>query len=91
MADLASGWQRKQVAGGQSPMNRRTFLKLAGAAGAATVAGTGTSEAAPVGRISDDWMGMLTDHTLCVGCRKCEWACRDANGLPNQQPIEAYE
>jgi len=34
---------------------------------------------------------MLTDLTLCVGCRKCEWACKDANELPNQQPLEAYE
>lgn len=33
---------------------------------------------------------MLTDLSLCVGCRKCEWACNEVNGLPNQ-PIEAYE
>ncbi len=53
--------------------------------------GTSSAEATPVTRISDDWMGMLTDLGLCVGCRKCEWACKDANGLPNLQPIEAYE
>ena len=70
--------------------NRREFLKHAGAAGAATAVGAESAQAAPVRRVSDAWMGMLTDLTLCVGCRKCEWACKDANGLPNQ-PIQAYE
>ena len=71
--------------------NRREFLKLAGAAGVASVAGTKSARAEPVRRVSEDWLGMLTDLSLCVGCRKCEWACKDANGLPNLQPIEAYE
>ncbi|UCC32799.1 MAG: 4Fe-4S dicluster domain-containing protein, partial [Phycisphaerales bacterium] len=70
--------------------NRRDFLKLAGAAGAASIAGTEVVEAASPQRISDEWMGMLTDLSLCVGCRKCEWACKEANGLPNG-PLEAYE
>jgi Fe-S-cluster-containing dehydrogenase component len=68
--------------------NRRQFLKLAGLFG---LSGTATSKAEPIRRISENWMGMLTDLTLCIGCRKCEWACKDANQLPNQQPIEAYE
>jgi Fe-S-cluster-containing dehydrogenase component len=33
---------------------------------------------------------MLTDLTLCIGCRKCEFACQEANGL-SDTPIEAYE
>ncbi|GAG05332.1 unnamed protein product, partial [marine sediment metagenome] len=70
---------------------RRDFLKTAGMLGVAGVAGTQNAEATPVRRISDDWLGMLTDLSLCVGCRKCEWACKDANGLPNLLPIEAYE
>jgi formate dehydrogenase iron-sulfur subunit len=71
--------------------NRREFLKLAGAAGAAVIAGAQTADAAPVRRISDDWLGMLTDLTLCIGCRKCEWACKDANSLGSNGPLEAYE
>jgi Fe-S-cluster-containing dehydrogenase component len=71
--------------------NRRDFLKLAGAAGVASVVGTKGVQASPVRRISDDWMGVLTDFAVCVGCRKCEWACKDANGLPNKLPMEAYE
>jgi Fe-S-cluster-containing dehydrogenase component len=33
--------------------------------------------------------GLLHDTTLCVGCRSCEVACREENGLPAPQtPLE---
>jgi Fe-S-cluster-containing dehydrogenase component len=70
--------------------NRREFLKQAGVSGAAAVVGANTAQATPVNRVSGDWMGLLTDLSLCIGCRKCEWACKDANDLPND-PIQAYE
>ena len=71
---------------------RRDFLKTAGVLGVASVAGTKIAEATPLRRISEDWMGMLTDLSLCVGCRKCEWACRKANDLgPPDEPMQAYE
>ncbi|UCD76013.1 MAG: 4Fe-4S dicluster domain-containing protein [Phycisphaerales bacterium] len=72
-------------------VNRRDFLKLAGAAGIAGAAQASSARAAPTNRVSDDWMGMLTDLTLCEGCRKCEWACRGANGLTHDQPIDDYD
>ncbi len=72
--------------------NRRGFLKIAATAGVAAVAGPSDARAAPVRRISDDWLGMLTDISLCIGCRKCEWACRKANELgPPDEPIQDYE
>lgn len=62
-------------------MNRRHFLTLAGTATTATlVAGTGESR-----EISDDspeFSGVLVDTTRCIGCRQCEKACAQANGLP---------
>ena len=67
--------------------NRREFLKLAGAAGAAAIAGAQSADAAPVRRISGDWLGMLTDLSLCIGCRQCEWACRKANGLAPERRV----
>jgi len=70
--------------------NRRNFLKLATTAGAAAAVGTKTAEAASDNRVSDDWKGCLTDLSLCIGCRKCEWACKEANELPNG-PIQSYE
>jgi Fe-S-cluster-containing dehydrogenase component len=72
-------------------VNRRDFLKIAGAAGVASIAGSSAAGSEAVNRVSDDWMGMLTDLTLCVGCRKCEWACRQANGPADSQPIDAYD
>ena len=35
-------------------------------------------------------MGVLVDTTLCIGCRKCEWACNKANRLP-VQPLASFE
>lgn len=63
--------------------SRRDFLKTAGVVtaslvGARSVRGSSTSELDP------DRLGVLVDTTLCIGCRKCEWACNDANSLPNQ-------
>jgi Fe-S-cluster-containing dehydrogenase component len=31
---------------------------------------------------ADDHVGVLVDTTLCIGCRKCEEACHQANELP---------
>lgn len=70
--------------------NRRDFLRLAGTAGVVGLFGTKDAQGAPVSRVSEDWMGMLTDLTLCIGCRKCEWACKEANDLPNKGAIDEY-
>jgi len=70
--------------------NRRDFLKLMGAVGVGNLLGTESADASAPERSSDDWLGMLTDLTLCIGCRKCEWACNDVNGLPNR-PLEVFD
>jgi formate dehydrogenase iron-sulfur subunit len=63
-------------------LDRRTFLKVTGAAGAAGLtcraarAEAATTAAFPPGK------GVLVDTTLCVGCRGCEAACSEANSLP---------
>ncbi len=65
-------------------LTRRTFLKAAGAVGAASVVGpAAAAEVAGSGR------GVLVDTTLCVGCRGCEAACTEANNLP--EPAQAGE
>jgi formate dehydrogenase beta subunit len=61
-------------------VSRRGFLKLAGAAGAVALAPAAAS-AAVSGPIPDSAAGMLVDATKCVGCRACEAACSEANGL----------
>ena len=71
--------------------SRRDFLKTSGAlVGAA--AGLTQKEAvgAPKNIISDERMGVLVDTTVCIGCRRCEYACRLAHNLPSE-PMEAYD
>ncbi|MBI2987741.1 MAG: 4Fe-4S dicluster domain-containing protein [Deltaproteobacteria bacterium] len=64
-------------------INRRTFLKLAGATGAAgMMSRPRKARAAGLARLSDNSYAVLVDTTLCVGCRACEAACSEANRLP---------
>ena len=57
---------------------RRTFLKSCAAIGAATALPAQAREGAP----AIDGFGVLVDTTKCLGCRTCEAACAEANGLP---------
>ena len=62
-------------------LNRRQFIKLAGAglggfalsAAGVHASGEGTS---------DDAVAMLYDTTKCIGCKACQNACKDWNGNP---------
>jgi Fe-S-cluster-containing dehydrogenase component len=69
-------------------LTRRTFFKVT-AVGAATLAGTAKAEAAPELTVAEDARGVLVDTTKCVGCRACEAACAEANGLPALTDNEA--
>jgi len=67
-------------------ISRRNFLKVAGAAGGALLAGgrkpaqaTTAPQADPKGM---EFYGMLIDTTKCIGCRSCEEACNEKNRLP---------
>jgi len=68
-------------------LDRRTFLQLAAAAGVAgsTQASTGSKPNA-----LDDALGVLVDIPNCIGCRKCEFACQEADGA-NPPPIETFD
>jgi len=72
-------------------MNRRDFVSLLGVgAGTAVTARSATAEEAVVTAGTGDPVGVLVDTTKCIGCRGCEFACAEANGLPepdaNAQP-----
>jgi formate dehydrogenase iron-sulfur subunit len=60
-------------------MKRRTFITAVGVTAGTAVAGT-EAEAATVS--PDAQYGVLVDLTKCIGCRSCEQACAEANGLP---------
>ena len=73
-------------------MKRRAFLSLL--TGSAAV---GVTSALPVTRAEaaggefkgyPDSNAVLTDLTLCIGCRKCEEACSQVNSLPAPAPLD---
>jgi len=73
----------------QASPSRRDFFKLAAVAlGSAATAATAATAGAASGkgrgpRLEEDRCGVLVDLTLCVGCRRCEWACNRANDNPH--------
>ena len=40
--------------------------------------------------VRDEQYGVLVDTTLCIGCRRCEWACNEWNKNPTR-PIKEFE
>ena len=67
-------------------MRRRDFLK-ATAAGGAALAAAPAAEARPNLEVPPNAVGMLYDSTLCIGCKACMAACKEANGMP----VEAFD
>ena len=71
--------------------SRRDFFKTLGLISAGAVGlKTKPTNAAPVKIVSDNRMGVLVDTTVCIGCRRCEYACKEAHGLPTGN-IEDYD
>jgi formate dehydrogenase iron-sulfur subunit len=72
-------------------MRRRDFLQRSLAVGAGlTTLPALCASAGPRNILSTDRMGVLVDTTVCIGCRNCEWACKQAHGLPTE-PLASYE
>jgi len=73
---------------------RRDFIKFSAAAGIGSTLMSGSATAGAKNILSPDRMGVLVDTTVCIGCGKCERACREAHNLPpineekNQQLIQ---
>jgi len=60
-------------------MDRRGFLKTTGAIGATLACGKAAAAEAPAA--AREFVGVLVDTTRCIGCRACEVACGQANGM----------
>ncbi len=69
-------------------IKRRDFLKAASGASLSLLASDALAAAADDDTDFGDSFGVLVDIALCVGCRKCELACQEANGLPVKEMIE---
>jgi Fe-S-cluster-containing dehydrogenase component len=76
--------------------SRRNFVKLTAScmAAAATGGAASVASAADKGhhgpKLDPDRCGMLIDLTVCIGCRRCEWACCEANDLQHG-PMEEFD
>jgi Fe-S-cluster-containing dehydrogenase component len=71
--------------------SRRGFLQLTGLLSASFMGmGTKRAHAGPRNILSYDRQGVLVDTTVCIGCRNCEWACREAHGMATDR-LETYE
>jgi Fe-S-cluster-containing dehydrogenase component len=70
--------------------DRRRFLQLMGLAGCTALLDAPGASASEKVQSDHDAVGVLVDTTYCVGCRKCEWACRDSNAMPNEE-LASYE
>jgi Fe-S-cluster-containing dehydrogenase component len=64
-------------------LGRRGFFKVAAVTAGAAGASAAVASAGGAGvQAADEAAGVLVDTTRCVGCRACEAACSETNGLP---------
>ena len=66
-------------------MDRRNFLKIMGSGAAGAATGnllTPGRTFASASTSTGEFNGILVDTTRCIGCRRCEKACAEVNGLP---------
>ncbi len=63
--------------------NRRDFLKTATFLSASALSiPTTHAKASEPEALNENRMGVLVDTTVCIGCRNCEAACKEAHNLP---------
>jgi Fe-S-cluster-containing dehydrogenase component len=71
-------------------IDRRRFLKALGATTSAGLIGSAArAEDRPELDCDNQW-SVLVDTVLCIGCRKCEWACSNHNQASSRPP-STYE
>ncbi|MDP3981114.1 MAG: 4Fe-4S dicluster domain-containing protein [Chlamydiota bacterium] len=71
--------------------NRRDFLKtITTISLSLTGLKNNVAQASSNTMLSPERMGVLVDTSVCIGCRKCEWACKEAHQMITS-PIDTYE
>jgi Fe-S-cluster-containing dehydrogenase component len=74
--------------------SRRKFLKTIASIGAASTAISAVNPSKINAESSEELSihrkGVLVDTTVCIGCRKCEWACKGAHNF-EQGEFENYQ
>ncbi|HSD97220.1 MAG TPA: hydrogenase 2 operon protein HybA [Sulfuricaulis sp.] len=72
-------------------LNRRDFLKVAAAAGAAGAVDTASALQREPKTLPPNAVGMLYDATQCIGCKACVAACKEANHMPPEHDADKSE
>jgi len=70
--------------------SRRDFLKVLAAGSASIIPAPAPAADRRSETDCNKAYGVLVDTTLCMGCRKCEWACNRVNHL-SDKPHEEFE
>lgn len=70
-------------------MDRRNFIKAVNVSVGAVLVSSKAGAAATVESEKAEKLGILIDTTRCLGCRMCEFACAEANGLPEPDDDES--
>jgi Fe-S-cluster-containing dehydrogenase component len=65
-------------------IGRRDFFKVI-SAGAVTAATSGSVFAREKKKLAPNAVGILYDATLCIGCKICEYSCKEYNDMPIEQ------
>jgi len=66
-------------------IDRRNFMKTLGLAGVTITIGKNLMAAPQENNEGVEFYGVLYDGTICEGCQSCEYACAEANGLPEPE------
>lgn len=69
-------------------LDRRKFLGITALSSATLL--TGSTHAHQIENRTDEVYGVLVDTVVCIGCRKCEWACNQEHGLSDKD-LKSYE
>jgi len=69
--------------------NRREFLKFSAAMGISLTGLSSELKAESKAELEEKRYAVLVDTTVCIGCRSCEWACKEAHNLPTK-PLNWY-
>lgn len=69
---------------------RRNLFKLAAAGSVSVLAGKLEAKQDEFALDCSQTYGVLVDTVVCIGCRKCEWACNNEHKLANK-PLTAFD
>lgn len=71
-------------------LDRREFFRVAAAGSTLLLSGNAKGTDEPQAIDCSQTYGVLVDTVVCIGCRKCEWACNTEHKL-TELPLTAYE